>query len=225
MGGPLSSCSTLGLRGFMRVPRPPARIIGRTLSEGWLMASDGSTERLRRAAAMEPLGLPGGAGGFSLERPPPLAGLSCDSLDFDQGIERQGRDLNSAARRWRRDDMASVDSVHCGEVGQIGNEDIDLDHVAEGQADGPEDPLQIDESTLGLRLDAFEELPRRRIDTELAGAEEEAVDLDGLAIRAYRGRCCGRRDQVSTHRGSSPFGASGSPAESPGGCASALAPL
>src|ERR1035437_2198995 len=100
------------------------------------MASDGSTERLSRATAVETLGLPGGAAGLLLERPPPLAGLSCDSLDFDHCIERQRRNLDGAPRRGRRDDVASVYGVHLGEVGQIGNEDIDLNHVAEGQADG-----------------------------------------------------------------------------------------
>ena len=47
---------------------------------------------------------------------------------------------------------------------------------------------RFEEGPLGLVLDAFEQLAGRRIEPELARAEDEAVDLDGLAVRADRGR-------------------------------------
>ncbi len=167
---------------FMRVPRPAASTTGRALCGVWLMASDGSTERRHRARWR-------GAGNRSRS-----TGAACDRLDLDQGAARQGGHLDGAAGRRGLDDVPGVDGVDRREVGQVGQEDRGLDDVGQRHAGGREDRLQVDQRPLRLVVDAVEQLAGGRVQPELAGAEDEAVDGDGLAVRADGGRRPGRGD-------------------------------
>ena len=96
-----------------------------------------------------------------------------------------------------------VDRVDRREVGDVGQEDRRLDDVRPGQAGGVEDGREVAQGPLGLGLDAVDELAGRRIEPELAGAEEEPVGRDRLAVRADR-----RRGAASSR---SPVGSSVAP--------------
>jgi hypothetical protein len=141
----------------MRVPRPAARITGRTLSEVWLIAWDGSTPA-----------------------PHALVGPPRDGLDLNQGIARKSGDLDRAAGGRRFDYVPRIGRIELSEVAKIDDIDVRLDDIRHGQARRLENRLEVEEGSLGLILDAVEQRSGHRIESELAGAEDEAVDLDGL---------------------------------------------
>src|ERR1035437_5059189 len=143
IGRPHNSCRILGRRVFIRIPRPAARITGRTPSEVWLIASDGSTEPPACAPIRDPSSQP-------------LTGPPSDCLDLQQRIAWQSGDLDRAAGRRRLDHVLAVDGVHLREMGEGYEEDVRLDHVGHRQSGGSENGLEVEESPFGLLLDASE---------------------------------------------------------------------
>src|SRR5918993_3600238 len=110
-----------------------------------------------------------------------------DGLDLDQAPLGQGRDLDRRARGRRVRHEAAVHGVHRREVADVREEDRGLDDVGPGETGRVQHGSEVAQRSLGLRLDALHELAGRRVQPQLAAAEQEPVDGDGLAVRADRG--------------------------------------
>ena len=115
----------------------------------------------------------------------------CDDLDLYEAILRQhlhsyGRACGEGTR-----ELLLIDGVHSSEVAHISEEARGLDDLIDGEASFSEDRVDIAEDLLGLSGDAFGELARSGIDTELTRCEEHISDADSLTVRADSGWCLG----------------------------------
>src|SRR3990172_12418690 len=210
MGRPQSGWRTLGVRDFIRVPRPAARMMAAVLPVG--AGGDGV---MRSGKGM------GGASGVSIEVEPgafgglpgrlhptaasrALSGSAArDRVDLDEAALRQRPDGERRAGRWWVRREPGIDAVDGTEVCDIGEIDRGLHDVAPGAARGVENRGEVPESALGLRLDARGHLAGRWVQTQLAGAEDEVGAGDSLAVRPYGRRGTRCRDRLPRHGRSS----------------------
>ena len=115
----------------------------------------------------------------------------CDDLDFDETVLRERLHRNGRARRESPRELLLIDRIHRSEVAHIGEETRGLDDLIDGEASFSEDRVDVAEDLLSLSGDAFGELARSRIDTELTRCEEHISDEDSLTVRADSGWCLG----------------------------------
>ena len=81
-------------------------------------------------------------------------------------------------------ELLLIDGVHSSEVAHISEEARGLDDLIDGEASFSEDRVDVAEDLLGLSGDAFGELARSGIDTELTRCEEHISDADSLTVKA-----------------------------------------
>ena len=115
----------------------------------------------------------------------------CDDLDLYEAILRQRLHSDGRACGEGAHELLLIDGVHSSEVAHISEEARGLDDLIDGEASFSEDRVDIAEDLLGLSGDAFGELARSGIDTELPRCEEHISDEDSLTVRADSGWCLG----------------------------------
>ena len=139
--------------------------------------------------------------------------VGADSLDLDLGVHRQRGDRDDGASRHVGDsagdagvrEEAGVDLVDGVDVGQVGQEDVDLDDVVERHVDAREDGLDVLEALRGLLGDAaHDQLAGDRVDRELRGdvvVVGERHGLGGQGVERRVGGVVDVLDQVTGLRG------------------------
>jgi len=99
-----------------------------------------------------------------------------------------GGDLDGGAGREVGGEVLRIHLVHAGEVRQVGEEDGALDDVREGELLVVEDGFDVPQDAVGLGLDVTgDEVSSGRINGNLAGAEQQVADADGVVVRATAG--------------------------------------
>src|SRR6478736_8250263 len=123
-----------------------------------------------------------------LSRDPDLVGIDRgDRLDLDEGAMPEGEDRDHGPRRAVVAEEAGVHLVDLGPEGYIGHVDRHRDDAIEVGAGGLEDRLHVPQGPLRLLLDPpRDELPRGRIEGQLARNVNEAGLDDRLAVVARR---------------------------------------
>ncbi len=109
-----------------------------------------------------------------------------DDFDFS-GVRAPGQrgDLDGGAGGKISGEILRVNFIHAREIREVGEENRALDHVGEGQFLIVEDGLHVLQDAVGLRLDvASDEVAGGGIEGNLAGAEEQVADADGMVVRA-----------------------------------------
>ena len=145
-------------------------------------------------------GFCGVVGGGVNRRPAGVAGARAgDRLDLHEAALGQRGDRHGRTGRRRIRHVPAVHAVDDPEVAHVGEEDRRLHDVGHGQPGGGQDGGQVVHRSLRLGRHALDEDPGGGIEAELAAAEDEAVDGDGLAVRADGGRRAGRRDGIAGH--------------------------
>src|SRR5208282_2554536 len=128
-----------------------------------------------------------------------------DCFDLDAGAARERRDLHRGAGRIGRLEMLAVDAIDHFEVGQVDQINRGLYDVIEAGARGVQNLTYIFHHAPGLDLDPTRgQLAGARVQSDLAGAKDQAVVVDRLRVRSDR-----RRRRVSLdcsfHAGASIF--------------------
>ena len=107
-----------------------------------------------------------------------------DGFDLDQGAGRQAGHLDGRSSRGIGRKERAVDGVHRGEVAQIGHEDRRLHDPVEVRSGRLEHGGQVLHHPPRLGLDPpVDHRAGRRVEPDLAGAEDEARRADGLVVR------------------------------------------
>ena len=91
------------------------------------------------------------------------------------------------------------DLVDLGEVGQIGEINIELDGVVEAVAGGLGDLTQVEEHLVDLRLDALDQHHGRGVESDLAGQVNGVADFHALGIGADGGGGIGGGEDLFGH--------------------------
>src|SRR6185295_1055541 len=134
--------------------------------------------------------------GPSLVRSPRLCGPRLDQgdcLDLDERARWELGDLDGRAGGRLVARLRCVHLVHALEVVEVLEEDGRLDESVEAASGGLQDRTEICERLFGLLLDRLAgDLVTSRLESDLAGNEDEPVRLDRLGIRrALERRGCG----------------------------------
>ena len=133
------------------------------------------------------------------------SGSSGDGLDLDAGPQRQGGHAEGGpGREGLTGEVAGVDLVDGGEVGDVGEQDRGLDDVVVPEPGLGQDGAHVLEDLLGLGLDvALDERAGGRVERHLAGDEDERAGLltggDALGVGADGGGGVGRGDTADGH--------------------------
>ena len=133
------------------------------------------------------------------------SGPGGDGLDLDAGPQRQGGDTEGGPGRERlTGEVAGVDLVDGGEVGDVGEQDRGLDDVVVPEPGLGQDGTHILEDLLGLGLDiALDNRTGGRVERHLAGDEDERTGLltgrDTLGVGADGGGGAGGGDTAGGH--------------------------
>ena len=122
--------------------------------------------------------------------------LNGDDFDLHQCVLGQAGHFDCAAggvAAFREE--GCVHLVHCAEVVHIAQEHGGLGYCVHCKAGGLQDRLDIGQGLTGLLLDAFRESSGGRVDGQLTGCDDDAAQVDGLAVGADgRRSSCGADD-------------------------------
>ena len=169
----------------------------------------------------------GVASGTALDRTG--SGPGGDGLDLDAGPQRQGgHPEGGPGREGLAGEVAGVDLVDGGEVGDVGEQDRSLDDVVVPEPGLGQDGAHVLEDLLGLGLDvALDERAGGRVERHLPGDEDERAGPltggDALGVGADGGGGVGRGDTADGHGFLVPAGRWGSAAFPAGGVAARVA--
>ena len=145
----------------------------------------------------------GTASGTALDRT--ASGSSGDGLDLDAGPQRQGGHAEGGpGREGLTGEVAGVDLVDGGEVGDVGEQYRGLDDVVVPEPGLGQNGAYVLEDLLGLGLDvALDERAGGRVERHLPGDEDERAGLltagDALGVGADGGGGVGRGDTADGH--------------------------
>src|SRR6266851_4750004 len=107
-----------------------------------------------------------------------------DDLNFDICPLGQGGDLDGGAGREVRREITGIDFIHAGEIRKVRQEDSALDYVSKAKVLIFENDLDVFEDALRLGFDVpGDEVSAGRFDWDLAGAEQQVADSNGLIVR------------------------------------------
>src|SRR5207302_8175806 len=99
----------------------------------------------------------------------------------------QSGNLNGGSRGKIRGEVFGVHLVHAREIRQIGQEDSAFDHIGEGKLLIVENGFDVFEHSLGLGFDvAADQVPRGRVERNLARAEEQIPHANGMVVWSGR---------------------------------------
>src|SRR5712692_9697778 len=108
-----------------------------------------------------------------------------DDLNLDAGSFGQRGNLDGRARRKIRGKVFSIDFIHPGKVGKVGEKNRALDHVGKSQLLVLENGFDVFQYAFGLRLDtAGDQIARGRVEWDLPGAKEQVADADAVVVGA-----------------------------------------
>lgn len=133
------------------------------------------------------------------------SGPGGDGLDLDTGPQRQGgHPEGGPGREGLAGEVAGVDLVDGGEVGDVGEQDRGLDDVVVPEPGLGQDGTHVLEDLLGLGLDvALDERTGGRVERHLPGDEDERAGPltggDALGVGADGGGGVGRGDTADGH--------------------------
>ena len=133
------------------------------------------------------------------------SGPGGDGLDLDTGPQRQGgHPEGGPGREGLAGEVAGVDLVDGGEVGDVGEQDRGLDDVVVAEAGLGQDGAHVLEDLLGLGLDvSLDERAGGRVERHLPGDEDERAGPltggDALGVGADGGGGVGRGDTADGH--------------------------
>src|SRR5688500_11766879 len=104
-----------------------------------------------------------------------------NSVDFHEHAARETGDLHGGTSGTGGADHPAVDLIDLGEVGHVLKIDGRLDDVGPGRASALEDSGEVTEHALRLRGNVTRnDLPRRRIESDLARGEHQVAGNHGL---------------------------------------------
>jgi len=153
------------------------------------------------------------------------SGPGGDGLDLNAGPQRQGgHPEGGPGREGLTGEVAGVDLVDGGEVGDVSEQDRGLDDVVVPEPGLGQDGTHVLEDLLGLGLDvALDERTGGRVERHLPGDEDERAGLltggDALGVGADGGGGVGRGDTADGHGFLVPAGRWGSAASPASGAA------
>ena len=120
-----------------------------------------------------------------------LGARAGDRVDLHERAHRQRGHLVAHACGLVGGEELRVDGIHRAEIGDVLEEDRRLGDIGILQAGGRQDGADVLERLAGLRLDAFGHLSVGRVDGELSGHVERAIEFNGLGIGADGFGCGG----------------------------------